>query len=72
MNDNKAGFALSVNAKTADKDQSIERTDPMKKNVSNLSGQAETWLLTELIRAEEEFGEGEGIDEFAKVYNLGK
>ncbi len=33
--------------------------------------QAEIWLLTELNRAEEEFGDGEDIDEFAKKYNLG-
>lgn len=34
--------------------------------------QAEIWLLTELNRAEEEFGEGEEIDEFAKKYHLGE
>ncbi len=33
--------------------------------------QAEIWLLTELIKAEGEFGEGEDIDEFAKEYKLG-
>ncbi|MGI6154972.1 MAG: type II toxin-antitoxin system Phd/YefM family antitoxin [Enterococcus lemanii] len=33
--------------------------------------QAEIWLLTELNRAEEEFGDGEDIDEFAKKYKLG-
>ncbi|WP_048000258.1 type II toxin-antitoxin system prevent-host-death family antitoxin [Lactiplantibacillus herbarum] len=33
--------------------------------------QAEVWLLTELNRAEADFGEGEDIDEFAKKYKLG-
>ena len=33
--------------------------------------QAEVWLLTELNRAEQDFGEGEDIEEFAKRYKLG-
>lgn len=33
--------------------------------------QAEIWLLSELNSAEQEFGEGESIDEFAKKYGLG-
>jgi prevent-host-death family protein len=33
--------------------------------------QAEAWLLTELNRAEQEFGVGEDIDEFARKYKLG-
>ncbi|GAX48513.1 type II toxin-antitoxin system prevent-host-death family antitoxin [Pseudolactococcus reticulitermitis] len=33
--------------------------------------EAEIWLLTELNHAEQEFGEGEDIDEFAKKYQLG-
>jgi len=34
--------------------------------------QAEIWLLTELNRAEQDFGEGEDIDEFARKYKLGE
>lgn len=34
--------------------------------------QAEIWLLTELSQAEQDFGEGEDIDEFAKRYKLGE
>lgn len=34
--------------------------------------QAEIWLLTELNRAEQSFGEGEDISEFAKKYKLGE
>ncbi|MDH6364047.1 antitoxin Phd [Enterococcus sp. PF1-24] len=34
--------------------------------------QAEMWLLTELNRAEQDFGEGKDIDEFAKKYKLGE
>ncbi|XOQ37636.1 MAG: Antitoxin [Lactococcus sp.] len=33
--------------------------------------EAEIWLLTELNQAEQEFGEGEDIDDFAKKYQLG-
>lgn len=33
--------------------------------------QAEIWLLTELNRAELDFGEGEDIADFAKKYQLG-
>jgi prevent-host-death family protein len=33
--------------------------------------QAEMWLLTQLNNAENEFGEGEDIDEFARKYKLG-
>lgn len=33
--------------------------------------QAEIWLLTELNRAEQNFGSGKDIDEFAKKYKLG-
>jgi len=33
--------------------------------------QAEIWLLTELNQAEQDFGLGEDIDEFAKMYKLG-
>jgi len=32
--------------------------------------QAEIWLLTELNRAEQEFGEGEDIETFAMKYKL--
>jgi len=34
--------------------------------------QAEIWLLTELNTAEQEFGEGEDIDIFARRYKLGQ
>lgn len=34
--------------------------------------EAEIWLLTELNQAEQEFGEGEDIDDFAKKYQLGR
>lgn len=34
--------------------------------------EAEIWLLRELNRAEEEFGEGEDIEEFAMKYKLGE
>ena len=34
--------------------------------------QAETWLLTELNKAEQEFGAGEDISDFAKNYKLGE
>lgn len=33
--------------------------------------QAEIWLLTELNRAEQDFGDGEDIAEFAKKHQLG-
>jgi prevent-host-death family protein len=33
--------------------------------------QAEMWLLTQLNNAENEFGEGEDIDVFARKYKLG-
>jgi prevent-host-death family protein len=33
--------------------------------------QAEIWLLTALNNAEQDFGDGEDIDEFAKKYRLG-
>lgn len=33
--------------------------------------QAEIWLLTELNRGEQDFGEGEDIEGFAKKYQLG-
>lgn len=34
--------------------------------------QAEIWLLTELNHAEQDFGEGKDIAEFAAKYHLGK
>lgn len=34
--------------------------------------QAEMWLLTELNRAEQEFGDGEDVEEFARKYKLGE
>lgn len=34
--------------------------------------QAEIWLLTELNRAEQDFGEDEDISEFARKYALGE
>jgi len=33
--------------------------------------QAEIWLLSELNRAEQNFGEGEPLENFAKKYHLG-
>ena len=33
--------------------------------------QAESWLLTQLNQAEQNFGMGEDIDEFARKYKLG-
>ena len=34
--------------------------------------QAEIWLLTELNKAEQDFGDGEDIDVFAEKYKLGR
>ena len=39
-------------------------------NIEPSTKQAEEWLLTELNRAEQEFGEGEDIKTFAKKYKL--